>query len=392
MNQSSTRREFLHQVAGGGVLAAGLPRALGAADPSPNVPRVADHELTVISGKPRERGKQYGEKYKDAIRAFLDKEIVQIRAPTASRDELLRYAGQCTKAIQEYSPVIVEELEGMAEGSGLKLEELVLLTLHEEVAGHKRGQLPPVTHCTALAAAPPDTNDGHTYVGQNWDWGNSSYGLSSLLLWKRPEGPSVLAYSYPGLWVGAGLNSAGLALCWTWGNDMGIKGPRVGIPSYVLIAQMLYQNTLVAALHEAERAHHAGWFAFVLGDANGNLATVEGTPEKLVIQRPRGHTARASYACREILGGASDQPLQLHPQCQRMFDLLASGKGKLDPPMIKGFFADHQSNICKHPGFIQAGSPGFTVDSMLFDCTKREAHLSRGPGCSGRWKTFTFEW
>ena len=55
MNQSSTRREFLHQVAGGGVLAAGLPRALGAADPSPNVPRVADHELTVISGKPRER-------------------------------------------------------------------------------------------------------------------------------------------------------------------------------------------------------------------------------------------------------------------------------------------------------------------------------------------------
>jgi isopenicillin-N N-acyltransferase-like protein len=287
--------------------------------------------------------------------------------------------------------VIVEEMDGMAEGSGLKLDELVLLTLHEEVAGHKTGQLPPVTHCTALAAAPPDTNNGHTYVGQNWDWGDSTYGLSSLLLWKRPEGPSVLAYSYPGLWVGAGLNSAGLALCWTWGNDMGIAGPRVGIPSYVLIAQMLYQNTLAAALHEAERAHHAGWFAFVLGDANGNLATVEGTPEKLVIQRPRGHTARASYACREILGGASDQPLPLHPQCQRMFDLLELGKGKLDPPRIKGFFADHESTICKHPGFIQAGSPGFTVDSMLFDCTKREAHLSRGPGCSGRWKTFTFE-
>jgi hypothetical protein len=146
MNHSSTRREFLHQLAGGGVLAAGLPRALGATDPSPNVPRVADHELTVISGKPRERGRQYGEKFKDAIHAFLDKEIVKIRAPTASRYELLRYAGQCTKAIQKYSPVIVEELEGMAEGSGLQLEELVLLTLHEEVAGHKKGQLPVVTH------------------------------------------------------------------------------------------------------------------------------------------------------------------------------------------------------------------------------------------------------
>ena len=107
--------------------------------------------------------------------------------------------------------------------------------------------------------APPICNERN--FGQNWDWGDSTYGLSSLLLWKRPEGSSVLAYSYPGLWVGAGLNSAGLALCWTWGNDMGIKGPRVGIPSYVLIAQMLYQNTLAAALHEAARAHHAGWFA-----------------------------------------------------------------------------------------------------------------------------------
>jgi isopenicillin-N N-acyltransferase-like protein len=391
MNQSCTRREFLHRVAATGSVAAGFPRSVGAADIEPKVPRVADHELTVISGKPRERGKQYGQRFKNPIRDFLDKEIVQLRAPTASRDELRRYAGQCIKAIQEYSPVIVEELEGMAEGSGLNLEELVLITLHEEVAGHKGSQLPAVTHCTALAAAPPDTIDRHAYVGQNWDWMNSAYGLSSLLLWKRPEGPSVLAYSFPGLWVGAGLNSAGLALCWTWGNDMGIKAPRVGIPSYVLIAQMLYQDTLAGALKEAERAGHAGWFAFVLGDADGNLATVDGTPEKLVIQRPRGHTARASYACREILGGAPDQPLQLHPQCQRMFDLLASGKGKLDRSKIKSFFADHQSTICKHPGFIQAGSPGFTIDSMLFDCTAREAHLSRGPGCSGRWKTFTFD-
>lgn len=387
MNQSCQRREFLQQVAG--VVAAGVPlTAAAAADAEPpKLPKVADHTLTVIAGKPRERGKQYGQKFKGPIRDFLDKEIVRICAPRASRDELLRYASQCTKAIQEYSPAITDELEGIAEGSGLKLEEVVLITLHEEVAGHKGGKLPPVTHCTALGAAPPDTSDGNTYIGQNWDWMDSVYGLSSMLLWKRPEGPSVLAYSYPGLWIGAGLNSAGIALCWTWGNDAGVKGPRVGIPAYVLIAQMLYQDTLAGALKEAERARHAGWFAFVLGDGKGNLAAVDGTPEKLVIQKPRGHTARASYACREILGGAADEPLKLHPQCQRMFDLLSAGKGKLDAAAIKGFFADHKSTICKHLGY----KGGFTVDSMLFDCTRRQAHISRGPGCSGRWQTFTFE-
>jgi hypothetical protein len=70
-----------------------------------------------------------------------------------------------------------------------------------------------------------------------------------------------------------------------------------------------------------------------------------------------------------------------------MFDLLAAGKGKLDRATLQGFFADHGSGICKHRGH----KGGFTVDSMLFDCTKKEAHVSRGPGCSKRWKTFRFD-
>jgi hypothetical protein len=28
---------------------------------------------------------------------------------------------------------------------------------------------------------------------------------------------------------------------------------------------------------------------------------------------------------------------------------------------------------------------------MLFDATDRAAYVSRGPGCSGRWKRFGFE-
>jgi isopenicillin-N N-acyltransferase-like protein len=393
MRQSWNRRQFLHQVADYGAAAlAGrsLTRSFClAVQPS----KVSDHSLTIISGKPRERGKEYGRKFKDDMHSFLDKEIYQVCSKYASREELLRYAGECTKAVKDFSPTILEELEGMAEGADLKLEEVVLITLHEETAGHKGGSLPGVQHCTALAAGPPDTKDGHGYVGQNWDWMASVYGLSSMLYWKRPEGPSLLAYSYPGLWVGAGMNSAGIGLCWTWGDGQGIKSPRIGIPSYVLIAQMLYQDTLQGALAEARRARHAGWFVFVLADGNGKLATVEGTPEKLVIEQPHGHTARASYACRQILGGSPKEPLKLHPQCRRMFDLLSGSKGQLDQTTLQSFFGDHESTICKHPGSksSEGGQPaGFTVDSMLFNCSTKEAHVSRGPGCSGRWKTFRF--
>jgi isopenicillin-N N-acyltransferase-like protein len=379
MNISCSRREFLRMAAGCGPVIAGgfLASRTHAAD----LPQGEAHKLTVVAGKPRERGKQYAEQFKEAIHSFCDREIYQrfVQNPP-SKDSLLRYAGACGKAIAKYSPAIHDELEGIAEGTGLKIEEVVLITLHEEL--YHQGILPAIDHCTAMAAGPPDTNDRATYVGQNWDWMPSVYGLSSMLLWKREEGPSVLAYSYPGLWVGAGLNSAGIALCWTSTEGMGVKGPRVGIPSYVLIAHLLYQETMKAVIAEARRANHAGWFTFVLADGTGRLVNIEGTPEKLVVEEAKGHLARVYCGSHEMTGTPKDRPVAFHPQCARMYELLRGSKGKLDRPLFQSFFADHQSTICKHDG---------TLDSMLFDCANKTAYIHRGPPCRNRWQTFGFE-
>ena len=379
-----SRRHFIQRAAACGV-AASLCRPLLADEAA--TPRAPEHTLTVISGGPRERGRQYGRQFKDAIAAFLEREIFQpFVFQSQAREDVLRYAGACAEEIKSYSPLVMEELEGMAEGSGLRLDEVVLITLHEEL--WHRGVLPPAPHCTAVAAGPPYTNDSSTYVGQTWDWMPSVYGLSSMLLWQRPadEGPSVLAYSYPGLWVGAGMNSAGIALCWTSGPDEGSPGPRVGIPSYVLIAQMLYQPTLEAAIEEARRARHAGWFTFVLADGDGNLANVEGSPKDLAVERSRGHLARVYFGTRQMTGAADGQPVPYHPRCRRMYDLLGAAAGRLDRPTLQGLFADHgepgQERICVHPN---------TLDGMLFDTTRREAWVTRGPACSGRWKRFGFD-
>jgi hypothetical protein len=335
------RREFLRGAAG--VAAIWLdPRAPFAQE------RGAEHVLTVISGKPRERGRQYGERFAEGIRSFLENEIYHgFEGKPNPRERMLGYAGQCARAIREYSPVIHEELEGMAEGAGLPLEEIVLVTNHEEL--WHGGLVPASDHCTVFGAAPPDTQDGATFVCQTWDWMESVYGLSSLLRWQRPEGPSVLAYSYPGLWTGAGLNSAGVALCWHTGRGGG-KVPRVGIPAYVLIAQMLYQDSLAAALEEARRATHAGWFVFLLGDAQGKLATVRGNPEEL-----------------EIVEGAGSNGGQLR----------AEGEAKVG-------LARLQEN-CRR---VKVKT---TIDAMIFDCTRKEAHVTRRAGGVTPWKRFGFE-
>jgi isopenicillin-N N-acyltransferase-like protein len=375
----TTRRQFL-QHAGLGLAAAGAVGALGARQGvRASEPEQTEHEMTVISGKPRERGRQYGEKFKQEIHAFLEKEIYGsfIGKPSA-KDDLLRYAGACEKAVRKYSPTVTDELEGMAEGSGLSLEEHVLITLHEEL--HHRGDLPKIEHCTAVAAGPPDTKDGSTYVGQTWDWMQSVYGLSNLLHWKGPDGADLMAYAYPGLWAGAGMNAAGVALTWTSGDGRGIKGPRVGIPSYVLIAQMLYQQSLDDAVEEARRATHAGWFTFVMGDGEGNLVNVEGTPRELAVERHKGNLARVLLGSRQLTETPEGQPVVFHERCQKMYELMDEAKGQIDAEKLKEFF----SSSC-------AIAHGGTIDAMIFDCTKRQAHLSRVRGEARRWKTYGLE-
>ncbi len=378
MRAKTNRREFLRAAAGG--LAFGLPTAARAA--RQEAPKAApEHALTVIDGKPRERGRAYGRQFKDGIHAFLEKEIYRaFTGQPSARDEMLRYAAACGKAVRDYSPEVHDELEGTAEGTGLKLEEVVLVTLHEEL--WHRGVLPKVEHCTAVAAGPPHTADGATYVGQTWDWMQSVFGLSSMLLWRRPEGPDLLGYAYPGLWAGAGLNDAGVALCWTSAGGKEAPGPRVGIPSYVLIAQMLYQDSLKGAVEEARRATHAGWFTFVLADGKGNLANVEGSPKGLAVEEHKGRLARVGYGSRQMTGTAAGAEVKVHARCQKMVGLLDAAKGKLDGARIQDHFADLKGGICDAKG---------TIDMMVFNTTAREALVSRGPGYGTTWTKFTFD-
>ena len=260
------RREFLVGAAG---LACGA-RGWAVQDP----PRDLAHTLSVVEGNPRERGRAYGAQVKDAMRAFLEREIyASFDGRPNTRETMLRFAAACGKAVKAFSPVVLEEMEGIAEASGLRLEEVVLINNHEEL--WHRGVIKAVDHCTVFGASPPDTAGDTTFVAQTWDWMETVYGLSSMVHWKRTEGPSVLGYAYPGLWTGAGINARGLALCWHSGGGDG-KEPRVGIPAYALISQILYQETLDAALEEVRRATHAGWFVYLLATPRAILQPCEG--------------------------------------------------------------------------------------------------------------------
>jgi hypothetical protein len=330
---------------------------------------------TVIDGKPQDRGRAYGTQFRDAIRDFLTQEIdAAFVGKPSTKEQLLHYATACGKVVRAECPLVADEFQGIADGAGLTFEEIVLINLHEEL--YHRTDLPQHGHCTAVAVGPAETGNQHTYVGQTWDWMPSVAGKSCVLEWGRPEGVSVLAYGFPGMPMGAGMNAAGIALCWT-SADLGKKGqtPRVGIPSYMLIAHLLAQKDMDAVVREARKNKHAGWFTFVLADGRGRLVNIEGSPEQVVVEEADGRLARVLYGSREMAGG------RLHARCQTMYDLLRETQGKNDLARLQDYFADPKYKINVGKG---------TIDMMVFDTTARTAHLSRGTSYQVSWREFGF--
>jgi hypothetical protein len=382
MFSTTTPRRAMIWLGVGLIVSLPLSVTPGAGDKASTAIAAADVPAAeVISGKPRERGLAYGRTFRDGIRRFLKQEIYQafVQKPSP-KDEMLRYAGACGKVVQEVCPIIFAELEGIAEGAGLETNEVVLITLHEEL--YHRGVLPKVPHCTAVAAGPPDTADGHTYVGQTWDWMQTVAGWSRIVEWRRDEGPSVLAYGFPGLPTGAGVNSAGIALTWTSAN-LGDKavGARVGVPSYVLLTHLLYQKDLEGVIREAKRDKHAGWFTFVVGDGDGNLINIEGSPKGIAVEPAKGRLVRIGFGSREMTGTPAGKEVKLHARCEKMYDLLRGSAGKTTLRTMQGFFEDPKCGISVGKG---------TIDMMVFDTTAKTAHLSRGPSYKVAWREFKF--
>ena len=345
----------------------------------------------VLAGAPRERGAAYGRQFAPGIRKFLDAEIhgAFVGKP-ASREQMLQYAAACGRVMREACPVVAEEFEGIAAGAGLAFDEVVLINLHEEL--YHRGDLPKSGHCTAIAVGPPVTagaGEGHTFVAQTWDWMTSVAGMSAVTEWRRGgdrgaagDGVSVLAYGFPGMPTGAGISSAGIALCWT-SAALGGKGQnaRVGIPSYALIAHLLSQPDMDAVVREAKRDRHAGWFTFVMADGRGNLVNIEGSPQGVAVERATGSLARVGYGSRRMTGTAAGEVPPVHGRCVTFQRLLAGSEGRVDGAALQEILADPAKGI-------SVGEA--TIDLMVYDTTARRALLSRGASYGVRWEEFSF--
>src|SRR6266511_2929744 len=88
-----------------------------------------------VSGDRREIGRQHGEAARSQIRssiAFYQQSFK--RASGLGWDEILRQAPRWTPIVEAFLPGIGDELRGIAEGAGIKYEEVLALNARGELS------------------------------------------------------------------------------------------------------------------------------------------------------------------------------------------------------------------------------------------------------------------
>lgn len=353
-----------------------------------------------VKGKPIECGRQYGSQAQKQIRRNIELYFGLLSDIWgASRPEVLKQCTQLTLVIGEYESDILEELEGIARGAEVSLEEIVALNARYELVFAL--STPPQRRssgCTSMVALPQVTKDDVTIIGQNWDWMPRFKGLNVILELDEVGKPTMVTHTEAGMLAHKGMNSAGVAVCL---NALASNKDSFGLttPFLIVARGILNADSFSEALRAVFRARVTVSFNFLIAHRDGEAIDLEVTPKDTGFLYPEGgiltHSNNfLSFTNRGDLvdtfkTALPDTILRYH----RAKELLQLDEGHIGISSFKRVFKDHFSypnSICRHADARDKEPMQLaTKCSAIMDLKERTFYLTDGPPCHNRYFKLT---
>jgi isopenicillin-N N-acyltransferase-like protein len=314
--------------------------------------------ILTTSGDPRERGRQHGELARERIRHGVERYMQRFRHFSdldrqGAREEARRYI----RPIEEYDAEILEEIRGVAKGAELPFEDVLAINCRSELMFASAR----IMECSSFALQPTVTADGHTYVGQNWDWAPDISETIILLLIQQENKPDVLLLDEAGIVGRMGLNSAGIGLCT---NTLISDIRQEGVPYNALLRGVLNQRKLDDAIGTLLRPKRAISANYVIGDGAGQTINIEIAPQQF------------DYLSVE------KWPDSLYREC-RLRELLDSHSGHVSVDDMQEALRDRFGFPASVSRYADPEQGEFdqlqTIASIIIDCTARRCWIAVGP-------------
>jgi isopenicillin-N N-acyltransferase like protein len=348
-----------------------------------------------VSGEPRERGAEHGRLLRYQVALAVERYLERFKHFAGlDRAEARREATRYVKPIREYDPDILAEMEGVAEGAGLAFEDVLAMNCRSELMFGANV----IMECSSFALQPSVTEDGHTYVGQNWDWAPDIVEtIAVVAIRQEPDKPDVVLLDEAGIVGRMGFNSSGVGLCTN--TLIADQGRPEGVPYNVLLRGVLNSRRLddaIAALIRPDRAISSN---YVIGDAGGQTIDVEVAPDQYDYVQPSNgiithgnHFAGSRLMVRDR--SVEKWPDSLYREC-RIRDVLAEHAPRIGLEHMMTALRDrfgHPHAVSRHAAPEQDRFDQLqTVASLIVDCDDRECWIAMGPPDGAEYTRYEFE-
>ena len=305
-----------------------------------------------------------------------------------SLDGLRDKAREYGRAIEAIDAGIMRELEGIAAGSGQKLEDIIAINCRTELLYGGLGGAKPATECTTIVALPEATRDGNILVGKNWDWRNTSAEVVVVLKVRQSGKPAMTLVVEAGMVGRDGYNEDGIVLVGNLLTSTEDHG-QIGVPIPILRRRILNARHYYEAIELLVRSARGASSNYVVAHSGGMAIDFEMTPlQAFPVYPERGLLTHSNHFQSLVAQTKGVSKFYTGDSLYRDFrarQLLEPKIGQITVDDIKSVLRDHfglPRSICRHPHDYPGAEPTMTIASLIFDPVNDVVHIAAGQPCA----------
>lgn len=343
--------------------------------------------IDLDSSEATQRGVAYGEAARNQIQDILKvyRELFQLTSGK-KWDQIVAQILPYVKQVEKFAPDLLEEVKGIAEGSCCTFEEVFSINARSEILFKQGVQS---QECSALAATPEATENGETFLAQNWDWYKDTVNCQVILrIAGRGEIPPIVTFTEAGQVAKIGMNGAGIGIAV---NNLISSSSQVGVPWIFLTRRVLECSTFTAAIGAVLASPKAHSMNFMIARAGGEAIDLETSPVEDHLIWPEdgtlAHTNHYLRLCQEM----RDKKLSIdhYPstliRLRRVAQSLKFKNGGLDRAGIQEILKDHFDypfSVCMHENQkLDPRLHAITCLSIVMNLEERVLYYTKGNPC-----------
>jgi len=223
-----------------------------------------DLRLLELSGTAYERGLAHGKLLKSEIQEVIQLFKEDIKSTTGQDpDEFIKQFLALTDyktAVRQYTPELLEEVRGIAEGSGIDEETIFMHQLGDEYWFNTKDIM--AHSCSSFGVN--KTSSLPSITAQNMDIPEFYHSFQTVIHSKEPNSDKELMYlTIPGHLGITGLNNKSLSI--NCNTLMQLDYAKTGLPVTFIVRGVLSKNTQEEALAFLKEIKHASGQNYILG-------------------------------------------------------------------------------------------------------------------------------